>query len=81
MVINNPMVPRCQYCGSYEPPIFKKNRWKQWMCCVILLFTLPFLCWLPFCVDSCAEREMYCPQCLRVRSRYNPILPTEAVMV
>lgn len=73
--------PRCPHCGSTAPPIFRKNRWKQWCCCVILLFTLPFVSWAPFCVDSCADREMYCPQCLRVRKSYNPIMQTEAVFM
>ena len=54
----------CPKCGSSKSMVQKlKKTCVQYLVCILLVFSLPFLLWIPFSVRRCYRVEKVCAIC------------------
>ncbi|CAF1435841.1 unnamed protein product [Rotaria sordida] len=65
----------CPQCGNQiVTRTQKKAGALTWIICLVLFFVfLWFLCWIPFCIDSCQDTQHYCPSCGALLGIHKPL--------
>lgn len=54
----------CKTCGSSKSVVQRlRKTCAQYFFCVLLVFSLPFLFWIPFKIQSCYRLERVCAIC------------------